>query len=221
MTAVSEHCNNAENSIVKSIMLQINNLGFEYNDRVLFSQLHLQLQPGEVLQIYGANGTGKTTLLRLICGLLTPMEGYIFWQGNCTRKHRAQYFAQLHYIGHQTAIKKHLTVAENLQLMQALTAVPAKLSFTQALQQMGLSTDLHALAGNFSVGQQRRLLLSKLILFPATLWILDEPFAGLDQESVNILQSLILQHVKNNGMVILTSHQEFKLDNIKLNLLLL
>lgn len=196
-------------------MLQATNLSVEYSDCVLFSQLHLQIQAGEVLQICGENGAGKTTLLRLLCGLMLPTEGAICWHGKSIQNCRADYLANLHYVSHQSAIKNGLTVYENLQMLQALMPVEPRMAFAQALEQARLNEYKDVLAGTLSAGQRRRLLLTKLALFPAMLWILDEPFASLDSEGIELLEQLIIAHVENNGMVILTSHQSFQLTGVQ------
>jgi heme exporter protein A len=196
-------------------MLNISELTFERNDISLFTDLNCTVQSGSVLQITGANGAGKTTLLRILCGLNLPSSGEITWYGKSILDLQQEYFSNLCYIGHQPAVKNNLTVHENLQMMKALAQFHHPFTFSEILNKIGLDAELDIFAGSLSSGQQRRLAFAKLLLVKSNLWILDEPFASLDQAGCDLLQTMIEKHIAANGMVILTSHQAFQLKKIQ------
>jgi heme exporter protein A len=195
--------------------LHVNQLYFERNDQCLLRDVNFTVHGGEVLQIAGTNGSGKTTLLRLLCGLLTPTSGTIQWCDQSINHSRAEYLSELIYCGHQAAVKNELTVYENLILFSALTKAPQKNSIEQALITVGLIEQQNHLAQILSAGQRRRLALAKLLLFKTKLWVLDEPFTALDQAGVALVESLLEQHVAQQGLAIITSHQALTLKNIK------
>ena len=176
----------------------------------LFSRLGFTLRPGALLRVTGANGSGKTSLLRALCGLLLPSAGEVRWNGESIRALREEYWKCLAYVGHANALKDDLTVEENLKVACALagsSVAPAQLR--QALDSFGLAGRERPPARALSQGQRRRAALARLAVSEALpLWILDEPFAALDAAAIERVQGLAGGHLARGGMVVLTSHQE-------------
>lgn len=195
------------------MQLIIDNLAFERNYQFLFSQINCVLNSGEILQVCGANGSGKSTLLRMLAGFIEPHTGTVLWQEKSIFRHRDTYQQYLHYVGHLNGTKPNLTVHENLQLNAALTNNKINsLHLKTTLQKMGLTHAIHTQAQYLSAGQLRRLSLARLLLNPTPLWILDEPMTTLDTEGQELLCDLLKQHLTNNGMAILATHQNLLLN---------
>jgi heme exporter protein A len=193
-------------------MLQIANLAFQRNNAMLLRDISCQLVAGEALQIRGANGSGKSTLLRILAGYLQPESGSISWHGLSIAEHRDTYQQELHYVGHQNGVKQNLTVYENLQLSSALRGKPCTPQHIHnILKQVELSHAAETKAIHLSAGQGRRLALARLLLHPATLWILDEPTTALDSTGQTLLIRLLNQHLANQGSVIVATHQTLPL----------
>lgn len=195
-------------------MLTVKNLSCERDERVLFERLSFALQPGEVIQIEGQNGSGKTSLLRILCGLSSSFEGEINWQGLDTQANQAEYCQQLLYVGHCAGVKAALTAEENLRWMQMLHPMLNNGSLHEALRQVGLLGYEDVPCFTLSAGQQRRVSLARLYLSSHPLWILDEPFTALDKRGVAEKEQLIMRHVKAGGLCILTTHHDFDLPEV-------
>ncbi len=191
-------------------MLEARQLECTRGDRRLFSELSFTLSRGQMLRVAGANGSGKTSLLRIMCGLLAPSAGELRWQGRPIRAEREEYSRNLVYIGHLNALKDDLTALENLQVAAALGGMPADAGRMLAgLDRFGIAHCAELPAKVLSQGQRRRAALARLALSPTVpLWILDEPFSALDVGAVVELERLIASHVASGGMVVLTTHQE-------------
>lgn len=193
-------------------MLQVTNLECTRGDRRLFTGIAFSLEEGELLHLYGHNGSGKTTLMRSICGLIAPTDGVVAWKGRDIRKLRDEFSRDLVYLGHKNGNKDDLTGVENLRVACRLDGVKVSQDEAwDALEKMGLRGHEDLPARVLSQGQQKRVALARLLLSNAPLWILDEPFVGLDVAAVDLLQSVIREHVARGGMVILTTHQEVPL----------
>lgn len=191
--------------------LSVTHLSCQRGGRSLFADLSFAVSSGQVLQVSGANGSGKTSLLRILCGLLPYHEGSISWQGVDVRKQWQEYRAQLAYVGHKPGIKAALTVAENLQITASLSATHAR-DVLEVLTPLKLDTFADKPVHELSAGQQRRVALARLLLSDAKLWILDEPLTSLDRDSCGFVLQLIENHVQAGGIVILTSHQAVELE---------
>jgi heme exporter protein A len=183
--------------------------------RRLFAGLNFRLCGGDLLRVTGANGSGKTSLLRILCGLLSPVCGMVRWDGGDIRSLREEYWRQLLYIGHAHAVKGDLTALENL--LVSCTLVGVNVSRDQALEalsRLGLAGYEALPVKILSRGQQRRVALARLFLSEKIpLWILDEPFDALDAVAVDCVRLLIAQHLARGGAVVLTTHQEIRIEN--------
>ena len=189
-------------------MLSATHLACSRGERLLFKDLSLLLAPGAWLQVNGTNGSGKTTLLRTLVGLSEPEHGEVRWNGMPIAECAETYRRALLYLGHHTAVKDELTPLENLRLGNELDGLPlADADALAALQRLGLQGRGNLPTGWLSTGQKRRVLLARLLVRPATLWVLDEPFAALDTNAVALVGALIAAHLAGGGLAVLTSHQ--------------
>ncbi|PTT82716.1 heme ABC transporter ATP-binding protein CcmA [Pelomonas sp. HMWF004] len=189
-------------------MLSVTDLACSRGERPLFRQLSFSLAPGQWLHVTGDNGAGKTTLLRTVVGLAAPDHGSVTWQGHATRSQRSDFHRALCYLGHHAAVKEELTPIENMRASAALDGhVVDEAQARAALKTVGLANQGRLPTRFLSAGQKRRVLLSRLLLRPATLWVLDEPFAALDTAAVEWLGQRLSQHLASGGMALLSSHQ--------------
>ena len=176
------------------------------NDVVLFSELGFRLEGGEILQIQGPNGSGKTSLLRILCGLASPDAGEILWNEKNIHDQRHDYFKELNYIGHINGIKTELTALENLEIAGALAAANNGISHQEVLEKVRLADYENIPAQKLSTGQRRRLALARLLINDKSLWILDEPFTALDDYGKQMMQDLITNHAASCGITVLATH---------------
>jgi len=188
--------------------LEVKDLYCERDERILFANLSFQINAAEVVQVIGQNGSGKTSLLRILCGLSDAYTGNIYWQGNSLEDVREEYYQSMLYVGHLAGVKGVFTPEENLRWMQQLDKGLNKCSIMDALQQVGLFGFEDVPCHSLSAGQQRRVGLARLYLSNAPLWILDEPFTALDKKGVREKEMLIANHVHEGGAVILTTHHD-------------
>ena len=193
-------------------MLEVNNLECIRGDRSLFSELGFSLEAGELLHLQGHNGSGKTTLLRTLCGLIAPSAGAVNWNGRNIRRQREEFASEMLFLGHLNGLKDDLTAAENLRILCQLDGLDADVEeLWQVLEEMGLYGHEDLPVRVLSQGQKRRVSLARLLLSKAPLWLLDEPFTALDKAAVEFLQTVIVDHIKQGGLVILTTHQDLAL----------
>ncbi len=193
--------------------LSLSDLACTRGNRELFSGLSLEVQSGQLLRVRGANGAGKTSLLRMMCGLLLPSSGEVLWCGQPLSTQREKFGQDLMYLGHAAALKDELSPLENLADACALNGrtPPTTAAFT-ALEGAGLRGQVRTPVRRLSQGQRRRSALARLALSQdAPLWILDEPFNALDTAANAWLAGLIETHLQNSGIVVLTSHQDLSL----------
>jgi len=181
-------------------------------DRRLFSGLDFSLSSGTFVQLTGPNGSGKTSLLRILCGLLTPDEGEVRWQGANIRSLGEDYVAAVTYLGHRPGVKDELSALENLRISNALNGVEvSQEDALTALQRMGLAGREKLPARFLSEGQRRRVALARLLVCNTRLWLLDEVLTSLDKGAVKLVRSLIEEHLHRDGIAIVATHQELEL----------
>ncbi|KPW19436.1 cytochrome c biogenesis heme-transporting ATPase CcmA [Pseudomonas cannabina] len=186
--------------------LQAKALACERDWRMLFENLNLQVHAGDMLQISGPNGSGKTSLLRVLCGLMQPSAGRVLLNGLPLDRQRAEPGRNLLWIGHAPALKDLLTPLENLAWLCALHQPASAGQIAQALDAVGLAGFEDMPCHTLSAGQQRRVALARLYLPGPSLWMLDEPFTALDRQGIAQLENHLAAHCEQGGMVVMTTH---------------
>lgn len=193
-------------------MLSVSDLSCVRGDKRLFSGVSFSLQAGEWLHLQGDNGTGKTSLLRIVCGLAHAHKGHISWKGKLVEADQDAFRADLAYLGHNLALKEELSALENLLSDAAVAGRPLALELAmQALSHLGLRGREHLPVRVLSQGQKRRAALARLQSCPAKLWVLDEPFVALDKRAQEVLAEIVSTHIAAGGLALFTSHQPVQL----------
>lgn len=195
-------------------VLESSGLACIRDDWTLFEALSFELQFGQALILEGRNGSGKTSLLKLLCGVRRPDAGDIRWQGEDIYELGADYHAHIAYVGHKNGIKAELTTAENLGFAAGL-GVPNG-GIAEAIERLELSGLDDTLARHLSAGQQRRLALARLLVTRSRLWILDEPFTALDSHGIGLVEKLCDEHLRAGGLLAMTSHHPVRLSEAEI-----
>jgi len=192
-----------------SVALELRDVQCVRGTRVLFGALSAVVRSGQMLRVLGENGSGKTSLLRMVCGLSTPDRGDVLWRGQGIARLGEEFNTQLVYLGHAPALKDDLSALENLQASRELAgAACSKHEAARALAQAGLHRRERLPVRSLSQGQRKRVGIARLALSAAcALWVLDEPFNALDESACLWLQGLITAQLGRGGVVVLTSHQ--------------
>lgn len=178
-------------------------------ERLLFEQLHIEISAGDIVQVEGPNGSGKTSLLRILAGLSQPFEGDVFFNNQLISHAREEFHQNLLYLGHLPGVKGEMSAVENLHFNLALHGgTDTAINIEQTLAEVNLSGFEDSLASHLSAGQHRRISLARLYKSTAKIWILDEPFTAIDKQGVHALEQLFKAHIKQGGCVILTTHQD-------------
>jgi heme exporter protein A len=201
-------------AIVRSTMtLQAHHIACQRGGRTLFSGIDLAVAPGEALWVSGANGRGKSSLLRILCGLTPPAAGAVHWRGSDIRRARDDYHRDLFYCGHAPGLKDDLPAWRNIDVARRIAGQPGGIADARrALALFGLEHALHLPCAVLSQGQRKRVALARLALAPRpALLILDEPFSALDKDSVAALHGLLERHLLEGGSIVYTTHQELAL----------
>ena len=193
--------------------LKINNLSCQRGYNLLFENLSFELNSGEVLKISGPNGSGKTSLMKILAGLNSYEIGSIEY-GNI-KINSEKYNLDFLYLGHLAALSPELSCLENLKYTAHLGNNNLNLDFSDALTKVGLEKFENELVGKLSAGQKKRIALSLLFITQSKVWLLDEPFSALDSQAIKIIESRIEEHCNSGGLCILTTHQECSIENIK------
>ncbi|TXC66237.1 cytochrome c biogenesis heme-transporting ATPase CcmA [Piscinibacter aquaticus] len=193
--------------------LAASRLACRRGDRLLFKGLDFELKPGQIVWLRGPNGSGKTSLLRLLAGLSTPAEGDVTWGGVPLREAGAGWHRSLCYPAHANALKDDLSVLESLQFLARLHGhAGSEAECGEALKRVGLFSRRHAAVRTLSQGQRRRVALARLQLDAAApVWILDEPYDALDAEGTGMLDAALSAHAARGGSAVLTSHIDLTL----------
>jgi heme exporter protein A len=189
-------------------MLRVSHLSCSRGNKPLFADVSFELKAGQALHLEGDNGVGKTSLLRIVCGLSPADAGEVCWHDKTIQQNATAFRSALFYLGHGLSLKEELTALENLMSDAAVSG--RTLSQQQALvalARMGLRGREHLPLRVMSQGQKRRTALARLLASQAPLWVLDEPFVALDAKAVDGLRGLLAEHVAHGGMVLFTSHQ--------------
>jgi len=185
--------------------LEIRDLACVRGDRLLFRGLNLTMGGGALVQVTGPNGCGKTSLLRIVCGLALAEDGEVLWNGEGTRGSE-RFKQQCAYVGHRDGLKADLSTRENLGFHARLTGGDPG-AVDGAIERLGLAECRDLPAGHMSAGQRRRTALARLLLGRQRLWILDEPFTALDAHGREVAEALLQAHRDADGMTLFTSHQ--------------
>ncbi len=192
-------------------MLDIINLNFDYSDKPLLTNVSFQIEHGRLLHIRGDNGTGKTTLLKLIAGLLQPADGDIQYQGHSISEDRSAYQQHICYVGHKPGVSQLLTVREQCYFELHSSKNTAELD--ELLERFSLLTVADVQCNLLSAGLLRRVGLLRVLINKKSIWLLDEPLNALDQTSGDFLKTCVTEHLQQGGIILLTSHQPLLLNS--------
>jgi heme exporter protein A len=176
-------------------------------DRHILRNVSLGVRAGEFLKITGPNGVGKTTLLRIVCGLLPAESGSVLWRSKVVRSSNDDFHLEMVYLGHLNSLKADLTARENLRFLAGLRQTLTDADIDGALDRVGILSRGDLPARSLSAGQKRRLALARLLLSGATLWVLDEPVTNLDTAGIQLVEELITEHVNRGGLALSAAHQ--------------
>ena len=187
-------------------ILNLKGISVEKNDVCILEDINLEIKQGDFLNIYGSNGAGKTTLLKLLSGLTEPTAGEIKFNND-------DFMDKVFILGHKNGIKLNLTVLENLQFMSNDQDIK---KIKSIIEKYELTAKMNILTKYLSHGQQKRVALMKAMINDYDIWLLDEPYSGLDQAGEEILDKILINHIKNSGAVVITNHKEIKKEKINI-----
>lgn len=187
-------------------ILNLKGISVEKNDVCILEDINLEIKQGDFLNIYGSNGAGKTTLLKLLSGLTEPTAGEIKFNND-------DFMDKVFILGHKNGIKLNLTVLENLQFISNNQDIK---KIKSVIEKYELTSKMNTLAKYLSHGQQKRVALMKAMINDYDVWLLDEPYSGLDQAGEEILDNILLDHIKNSGVAVITNHKEIKKEKINI-----
>ena len=193
--------------------LIVNNLSCQRGYKLLFENLSFELNSGEVLKVSGPNGSGKTSLMKILAGLSSFETGSIDYDD--TKINSERYNLDFLYLGHLAALSPELSCLENLKYTMRLGNDNLDLDFSDALKKVGLEKFENELVGKLSAGQKKRIALSLLFITQSKVWLLDEPFSALDSKAIKIIETRVENHCNSGGICILTTHQECNIKNMK------
>ena len=187
-------------------ILNLKGISVEKNDVCILEDINLEIKQGDFLNIYGSNGAGKTTLLKLLSGLTEPSAGEIKFNND-------DFMDKVFILGHKNGIKLNLTVLENLQFISNNQDIK---KIKSVIEKYELTSKMNILTKYLSHGQQKRVALMKAMINDYDIWLLDEPYSGLDQAGEEILDNILLDHIENSGVVVITNHKEIKKEKINI-----
>ena len=180
-------------------------------DRHVLQGVSIEVHPRELLHVSGPNGTGKTTLLRVMSGLLRPEQGSVTWRGQSIVQQRIEYQAVLAYAAHEPALKGDLTALENLHFSVGLKRRTTATELRAALDRTGVAACAELPARVLSAGQRRRVSLARVLAMQASVWLLDEPYANLDATGSELVSELLQAHVEQGGLALVVAHRDLAL----------
>ena len=198
-----------------TVKLSANDLTLIRGESCLFKDLSFTINAGELLVLEGQNGSGKTSLIRAMLGMLNFESGEVLWNDIPINKQRQEFHGSLIWLSHRTGLKKDLTLQENLHFEGALRS-KLDVDQSQILKKLNIFDLKDLPIRSMSAGQQRRVALARLLLFDAPIWLLDEPFTNLDDEGQNIVLDLINSHLSSGGICVIAAHQEFNINASKI-----
>ena len=187
-------------------ILNLKGISVEKNDVCILEDINLEIKQGDFLNIYGSNGAGKTTLLKLLSGLTEPTAGEIKFNND-------DFMDKVFILGHKNGIKLNLTVLENLQFISNNQDIK---KIKSVIEKYELTSKMNTLAKYLSHGQQKRVALMKAMINDYDVWLLDEPYSGLDQAGEEILDNILVDHIKNSGVAVITNHKEIKKEKVNI-----
>ena len=198
-------------------MLLVNNLKFERSEKVIFENIHITASSGKIIFVKGNNGTGKTTLLKTLVNILEPSEGDIFWMGKKIKNNIFNFYQETTLIMDNPTSSLAMTVIENINFWKKITS--SKIKFEEIfnlLEMLRIDQYIKKQTMYLSLGEIKKLELTRLIIEQKKLWILDEPYIGLDKNSMEIINETFIDHVSNNGIIIFSSNYEPDLKNLEI-----
>ena len=188
-----------------------NDLTLIRGERCLFDGLSFALNPGELLLLEGRNGSGKTSLLRAVAGLLSLESGEVRWNDKPVLEQRQEFHADMVWLGHRTGLKGDLTMVENLNFESCLRPQSGR-DRDEVFERLGIMRLRKLPVRSMSAGQQRRVALARVLLADVPLWLLDEPFTNLDRDGRQLVVELVQNHLKRGGMCAMAAHQDVEID---------
>ena len=200
-------------------MLLTNNLSFSRNKIKIFEEISLTLKYGQINQIRGENGSGKTTFLKTILNILEPESGEIFWEGKNLKKNIFNFYNQTTLIMDESSSTKSLTLLDNINFWRGLSS--SKINYKEIillLKTFNMNQYKDTKVMYLSAGEIKKLELLRLIIEQKKLWVLDEPYNHLDEKTIDILNQTFVEHSKKNGIILFTSHFETKIEQKQINL---
>jgi len=198
-------------------MLLVNNLKFKRSEKIIFENINIAAAPGKIVFIKGNNGSGKTTLLKTLVNILKPNEGDIFWMGKKIKNNIFNFYSETTLIMDKPTSSLEMTVIENINFWKQITLSQVKYEeIFNLLEMLGIDQYLKKQTMYLSLGEIKKLELTRLVLEQKKLWILDEPYIGLDKDSMGIINETFLDHVSNNGIIIFSSNYEPDLKNLEI-----
>ena len=198
-------------------MLLVNNLKFKRSEKIIFENINIAAAPGKIVFIKGNNGSGKTTLLKTLVNILKPNEGDIFWMGKKIKNNIFNFYSETTLIMDKPSSSLEMTVIENINFWKQITLSQVKYEeIFNLLEMLGIDQYLKKQTMYLSLGEIKKLELTRLVLEQKKLWILDEPYIGLDKDSMGIINETFLDHVSNNGIIIFSSNYAPDLKNLEI-----
>ena len=186
-------------------LIEIENVSLLRNDKSVLKNISFEIKKSQALNLYGLNGSGKTSLLKIIIGMTEPTSGFI---KNVSGDE--DLLKKTIYIGHKYGIKGNLTVKENLSYALTDNSDNSQLIIKTALETYKMTQHKSMLTKNLSHGQQKKVSLMKTLITNSLLWVIDEPYSALDDESINIFNNTAKAYLEKGGALIMTSHKEIK-----------